>query len=194
MTGRGIETVLLLAAGFLLAASVTAPAQEKEGPPAAEAPEVIARVPLLAVGDAAPGFRLEDVAGPPFSYGGKGSGKPLLVAFFSIFCEPCRIQLTVLQRIREKYGDGGVEVAAVSLDGEVLKATVAGFTQQEGYSFRVLLDQVSGERLFRVADAYRVTEIPTLYLVDKAWRVAFAGAGRVTEESLEKAVSAVLRK
>jgi thiol-disulfide isomerase/thioredoxin len=194
MTGRGTGTVLFIAAWVLLAASGPAPAQEKEGPPPGESPGVIEKVSLLAVVVAAPGFRLADVAGPPFSYGEKGSRKPLLIAFFSIFCEPCRIQLPVLQRMQEKYGGGGLEVAAVSLDGEVLKTTVAGFTQQERYTFRVLLDQVRGERLFRVADAYRVTEIPALYLMDRAGRVAFAGTGRVTEESLEKAVSAVLRK
>ena len=194
MTRRGTGTVLFLAAVILLAARVTAPAQEKEGPPAGEAPGVTEKAPLLSAGGAAPGFRLADVAGPPFSYGEKGRRKPLLLAFFSIFCEPCRIQLTVLQGMQKKYGGSGLEVAAISLDGEALKTTVAGFAQQEGYTFRVLLDQVSGERLFRVADAYRVTEIPTLYLVDRAGRIAFAGTGRVTEVSLGKAVSAVLRK
>jgi len=38
-----------------------------------------------------------------------------------------------------------------------------------------------------------VTEIPTLYLVDRAGRVVFAGRGRVAEESLEKSVRAALR-
>jgi thioredoxin-like negative regulator of GroEL len=95
--------------------------------------------------------------------------------------------------MQEKYGGGGLDVVAVSLDGEVLKTTVAGFARQEGYTFRVLLDQVSGERLYRVADAYRVTEIPTLYLVNRAGKVVFAGTGRVPEESLEKAVRAALR-
>ncbi len=193
MTGRGTGTVLLLAAGILLAVCGTVLAQEKEGPPAGEAPGAIETVPPLAVGDVAPGFRLADVSGAPFPYGEKGRRKPLLIAFFSVFCEPCRARLPVLQGMQEKYGGGGLDVVAVSLDGEALNTTVAGFAQQEGYTFRVLLDEVSGDRLFRVADAYRVTEIPTLYLVDRAGRVAFAGRGRVAEESLEKSVRAALR-
>ncbi len=193
MTGRGIGTVLLLAAGVLLAALGPALAQEKEGPPAAGAPRDLEKAALLAVGDPAPGFRLADTAGSPFSYGGKGKRKPLLIAFFSVFCEPCRNRLPVLQKMEEKYGGSGLEVAAVSLDGEVLKPTVAGFARQEGYTFRVLLDEVGREPAFRVADAYRVTEIPTLYLVNRAGRVAFAGRGRVAEEPLEKAVRAALR-
>jgi len=193
MTGRGTGAVLLLAAGVLLAAWGSALGQEKEGPPPGEAPGVVEKVALLGVGDAAPGFRLADPTGAPYAYGGKGKRKPLLIAFFSVFCEPCRARLPVLQGMQEKYGGGGLDVVAVSLDGEVLKTTVAGFARQEGYTFRVLLDQVSGERLYRVADAYRVTEIPTLYLVNRAGKVVFAGTGRVPEESLEKAVRAALR-
>ena len=193
MTGRGTGTVLLLAAGVLLAGWGPALAQGKEGPPAGDAPGVTETAPLLAVGSAAPGFRLTDATGAPYSYGGKGRRKPLLIAFFSVFCEPCRARLPVLQRMQEKYGGRGLEVAAVSLDGEVLKTTVAGFAQQEGYTFRVLIDQVSGERLFSVADAYRVTKIPTIYLMNRAGKVAFAGPGRINEESLETAVRAALR-
>ncbi len=194
MTGRGAGTGFLLAAGILLAVGVPSLALEKEVPREGEAPGVAETVPLLAVGEAAQGFRLADVTGAPYSYGEKGGRKPLLLAFFSIFCEPCRTRLPLLQRIQEKYGGSGLEVAAVSLDGEVLATTVAGFAKQERYTFPVLLDQVSGDRLFRVADAYRVTEIPTLYVVDRAGRVAFAGTGRVADATVEKAVQAVLRK
>ncbi len=149
---------------------------------------------MLDTGAAAPDFRLTDVLGAKFSYGEEGRGRPLLLLFFSVFCDPCRAGLAVLKRFQEKYGAGGLEAAAISLDGETLKATVAGSAKQEGYTFRVLLDEADEKQGFRVADSYGVTEIPTLYLVDRRGRIAFAGTGRVAEETLEKAVQAALRK
>lgn len=191
--GRRIRTGLLLAAGILLLAGGVAPAQEKEVSPAGEPSVDFETMPLLTVGAAAPGFRLADVFGSHYSYGEGGRRKPLLLVFFSVFCEPCRAELSILQKVQEKYGRG-VDVAAVSLDGEVLRTTVAGFTRQEGYTFRVLLDEVTGRQVFRVADSYRVTEMPTLYLLDRRGRVAFAGTGRVAEDTLVKAVRAAVRK
>jgi peroxiredoxin len=191
--GRGIRTVLLFAAGVFLLASGLALAQEKEAPPPDGPSGAFEKVPLLAVGAAAPEFRLADVFGADRSYGSEGRGKPLLLAFFSVFCEPCNAELSILQKIRQKYG-GGLDVAAVSLDGEVLKSTVAGFAKQEGYTFRVLMDEVTERQTFRVAESYRVTEMPTLYLVDGSGRIAFAGTGLVAEDTLVKAVQAAIKK
>lgn len=191
--GRKVRTVLLFAAGGLLLVGGLALAQEKETPPAGKGTGVAQSVPLLAAGAIAPAFRLAEVSGASFFYGGGGSGKPLLLAFFSVFCDPCRDELAVLQRIRERYGER-VEVAAICLDGEILKNTVAGFAKQEGYAFRVLLDEVTDRQVFRVADAYRVTEMPTLYFVNGVGRITFAGTGRVAEDTIEKAVQAALAK
>lgn len=179
---------------FLVVLAGTAAAQERPavppGPPAASRE----RGGLLGTGVPAPAFRLPAAGGEEFSHGGEGNGHPLLLTFFSVFCEPCRAVLSVVQRIREKYGDRGLEVACVSLDGQPLAKTVAGFAKQEGYTFRVLLDEVDENQGFRVADAYRVAEIPTLYLVDGEGRIAFGRTGRVREEELDKALRAILRK
>jgi len=191
--GRKVRAVLLFAAGVLLLVGGPALAQEKETPPAGEETGVAGKVPLLAVGDAAPAFRLAEASGGAYFYGREQSGKPLLLAFFSVFCDPCRDELAILQRIQERSGGRG-EVVAICLDGEILKSTVAGVAKQEGYSFRILLDEVTGRQVFRVADGYRVTEMPTLYIVDRFGRIAFAGKGRVAEGTLDKAVQDALAK
>ncbi|MGZ8430041.1 MAG: TlpA family protein disulfide reductase [Candidatus Deferrimicrobiaceae bacterium] len=190
---RGIRKALPVAAGVLLLACGLTLAHGKEQAPDRPPESAPEKIPSLGTGAAAPGFRLTDVLGAKYSYGEEGGRKPLLLIFFSFFCDPCRANLPVLQKIQDKYG-GGVDVAAVSLDGEPLKAMVAGFAKQEGYTFRVLLDEGDEKRMFKVADAYRVTEIPTLFLVDRGGKVTFAGMGRVAEETLEKAVQAVLKK
>jgi thiol-disulfide isomerase/thioredoxin len=191
--GRKVCTVLLLAAGVLLLVGVPAVAQEKETPPAGEETVTAERVPLLAAGTAAPAFRLAEMSGESYSYGGEGSGKPLLLAFFSVFCDPCRDELAALRRIQERYG-GSMDVIAICLDGEILKSTVAGVAKQEGYAFRVLFDEVTDRQVFRVADLYRVTEMPTLYIVDGLGKIVFAGTGRVAEDTLDRAVQTALAR
>ncbi len=190
--GRRIRTVLLPAAGIFLLACGLALAQGREASPAGVPPDASEMAALLPVGAEAPAFRLGDAAGAQYAYGEDGSRKPLLILFFSVFCEPCRAVLPVLQKIQEKYWDGRLEVAAVSLDGTVLQGLVAGFAKQEKYAFRVLLDEESGGQPFRVADAYRVTEMPTVYVVNGRGKISFAGTGRMPEERLEKAVRAAL--
>lgn len=189
---RRIRTVLLPAAGVLLLVCGLALAQDKDASPQGESPVAPVKVSLLAVGTRAPAFGLGDVTGAHFSHGEGGSDKPILLLFFSVFCDPCRAGLSVLQKIQEKYWNSSLEVAAVSLDGAALKSTVDGFVKQERYAFRVLLDEESGRQLFRVADSYHVTEMPTVYVVDGRGRVAFAGKGRIPKETLEEAVQAVL--
>ena len=190
---RGIRKALPVAAGVLLLACGLTLAHGKEQAPDRAPESAPGKVRLRATGAASPCFRLTDVLGTIFSFSEEGGKKPLLLVFFSVFCDPCPADLSVLQKIQEKYG-GDVDAAAVSLDGEPLKAIVAGFAKQEGYTFRVLLDEGDEKRMFKVADAYRVTEIPTLFLVDRGGKVAFAGMGRVAEETLEKAVQAVIKK
>jgi thiol-disulfide isomerase/thioredoxin len=190
---RGIRKAFPVAAGVLLLACGLTLVRGKEQAPE-RAPEIAPeKVPSLGLGAAAPGFRLTDVLGTKFSFGGEEGKKPLLLLFFSVFCDPCRGDLLVLQKIQEKYG-ADIVVAAVSLDGVPLKATVAGFAKQEGYTFRVLLDEGDAKQMFPVADAYRVTEMPTLFLVDGGGKVTFTGMGRFAEETIEKAVRTVLKK
>lgn len=191
---RRIRTVLLTSTGVFLLVCGMVMAQGREEPPEGALPDAPEKVELLSVGAAAPPFRLKDTAGTRYSYGKGGSGKPLLLLFFSVFCEPCRAVLPVLQKIQEKYLNRRLDVVAISLDGTVLQGVIAGFAKQEKYTFRVLLDEESGQQLFRVAEAYRVTEMPTVYVVDGRGRISFAGTGRVPEETIEKAVRAALSK
>lgn len=199
---RWVRKAVPVAAGVLFLACGLAPhllagaaaAQERPAPPPGPPAGSGETGGLLGTGTLAPAFRLPAAAGEDFSYGAKGSRNPLLLIFFSVFCDPCRAVLPVVQRIRERYGGRGLEVACVSLDGQPLANTVAGSVKQEGYTFRVLLDEVDENQRFRVADSYRVTEIPTLYLVDGEGRIAFGRAGRVREEELDKLLQAVLRK
>src|SRR4030066_1957344 len=149
---RGIRKAIPVAAGVLFLACGLTLAHGKEQAPDRAPESAPEKTPSLGPGAGAPAFRLPDVLGTIFSFSEEGGKKPLLLVFFSVFCDPCRADLIVLQKIQEKYGGDG-DAAAVSRDGEPLKAIVAGFAKQEGYTFRALLDEGDEKRMFKGAAA-----------------------------------------
>ncbi len=148
---------------------------------------------MLEPGAAAPGFTVKDLSGEVFDLEVEKMNSPHLLVFFSIFCEPCRRELAVVQRLHDKYRDAGWRVVAVALDGEPLKHGVDGFARQEGYGFRVLMDELDARETFRVADAYGVSEIPSVFVIEKGGGIFFGRRGFTREEELEKAMQS-LRK
>jgi len=169
-------------------------AQEKPMTPLSGGVPVIDGIKPLETGASAPDFTIRDTEGVPVHFAMEMTKKPTLLVFWSIFCEPCRFEMPVIQKMHDKHRDAGLSVLAVALDGEPLKNTILGFVRQEGYTFRVLIDELDEKGMFKVADPYGVGGTPTIYLVDRAGKVAFAKGGRVREEELEKAIQSVLKK
>jgi peroxiredoxin len=148
---------------------------------------------MLEPGAMAPGFLVRDTAGETFQFEVENAKYPYLLVFWSMFCEPCRLQLAVVQNLYEKHRDAGLRVAAVGLDGEPLKTVVAGFARQEGYTFRIVLDELDTRESYKVADPYGVSGMPSTFLVERGGRIAFSRVGLVKGEELEKALQSVLK-
>jgi hypothetical protein len=85
-------------------------------------------------------------------------------------------------------------VVAVAVDGEPLRNTIRGFARQEGYIFRILVDELDSTESWKVADAYGVAVTPTLLLLEKGGKVSLRKGGKIREDELEKAVSSLLKK
>ncbi|MCX6376305.1 MAG: TlpA disulfide reductase family protein, partial [Armatimonadetes bacterium] len=100
---------------------------------------------------------------------------------------PCRSAMPVLQELEKKYASKGLKV--ISINQEEPPATVRAFVKEIGYEPLVLLDPkgVTGEE-------YSVSSIPTLVLVDKSGKVAYAAEGLqpmstfITEQEVCKAL------
>jgi cytochrome c biogenesis protein CcmG/thiol:disulfide interchange protein DsbE len=148
---------------------------------------------LLQVGSRAPFFKAKDLNGNSFTFQPTGKGGVLLV-FWSIFCEPSRYEMPIVEKLHRNYGRMGLEVVAVSIDGHPLKNAIAGFVKQEGYSFRVLVDEIGEDEIFKVAAPFGVAGTPTLYIVDKSGIITFSHEGTVKEKELDNAVAKVLKK
>jgi thiol-disulfide isomerase/thioredoxin len=184
LLGAGIAATLLFAAGAF--------AEEKSMTPLSGGVPMIEGIKMIEVGSVAPDFSVKDAAGAVYDFREEKGKKPTLLVFWSIFCEPCRFEMPVVQKLHEKYTDR-LSVVSVALDGEPLKNSIVGFVKQEGYTFRVLVDELDEKEQFKVADPYGVAGTPTLFIVDRAGKVALAKVGRIKEEELEKTIQSVLK-
>ncbi len=186
--------LVVVCAAMLLVPPGPAGAQEKSMTPLSGGIPMIEGIKMLEVGAVAPDFSIKDTDGAPFSLAAEKGKRGVLIVFWSIFCEPCRVEMSIIQKMHDKYKDSGLVVVSVALDGEPLKNAIVGFVKQEGYTFRVLIDELDAQEMFKVADPYGVAGTPTMYLLDKAGKVMLAKAGQVKEEDLEKAVRSLTKK
>ena len=178
----------------LLTASVGAVAAEAEKPPPSPRVQGGEGARFAEPGMIAPDFSVLDVEKHPFRLSEEVSRKPVLLLFWSVFCDPCRAELTNLQKAQDRYAGRDLTVVAVAVDGEPLRDIIGGVARQEGYTFTVLIDELDAMGVWKVADAYGVAVTPTLLLLGKGGTVVLRKGGKVREDELEKAVSSLLKK
>lgn len=178
----------------LLAFPVVAVAAEVEKPPPSPVVQGGGGTRLAEPGMVAPDFTLLDVEGHPFRLSEEVSRKPVLLLFWSVFCDPCRAEMANLQKAQARYAGRDLTVVAVAVDGEPLRNIIGGFVRQEGYTFTVLVDELDAMGTWKVADAYGVAVTPTLLLLEKGGTVSLRKGGKIREDELEKAVSSLPKK
>jgi peroxiredoxin len=178
----------------LLAFSVGAVAAEVEKSPLSPVAQWEEGTRLAEPGMIAPDFTVLDVEGHPFRLSEEVSRKPVLLLFWSVFCDPCRAEMATLQKTQDRYEGRDLTVVAVAVDGEPLRNIIGGFARQEGYTFQVLVDELDTMGMWKVADAYGVAVTPTLLLLGKGGTVLLRKGGKIRGDELEKAVSSLLKK
>jgi thiol-disulfide isomerase/thioredoxin len=155
---------------------------------------VIKGVKSLENGKPAPVFSVKDTEGKTFDFAAEQAKRAHVLVFWSIFCEPCREEMPVIEKLANEYRAGGkVEILTVNMDGEPFLDGIKGFLRQYKYSFRVLLDQLDAKgETFAIADPYQVAGTPVLYLVNAEGKVAGSHLGRVGEADLRAMITAML--
>jgi thiol-disulfide isomerase/thioredoxin len=194
MEARRLVFAAILSLLSLPSLSVGAVAAERETPPPPLAVHGGEGARFAEQGMIAPDFTVLDVEGHPFRLSEEVSRKPVLLLFWSVFCDPCRAEMATLQKAQDKYAGRDLAVVAVAVDGAPLRNTIGGFARQEGYTFKVLVDELDSMERWKVADAYGVAATPTLLLLEKGGKVLLRKGGKIREDELEKAVSSLLKK
>jgi peroxiredoxin len=128
-------------------------------------------------GQTAPGFSLQGLDGKNYSLEESLRGGPVLAAFFKISCPVCQFTFPFLQRLHERYGSDDVTILGISQDDA--KAT-ASFAKQYGITFPMALDEK--EKTYPASNAYGLTSVPTIFLIDPEGAVRVSSMGFVKKD------------
>ncbi|MBL8242181.1 MAG: TlpA family protein disulfide reductase [Bryobacterales bacterium] len=122
---------------------------------------------MIGVGARAPAFSLSGVSAA-------GLTAPVLLAFFKITCPTCQLTFPYLQRLADR---GGPRVIGISQDDA---AGTEEFRQAFGVRFETLLDPAADG--YAVSNAYGLTHVPALVLVEADGSVSWKSEGFAKSE------------
>jgi peroxiredoxin len=141
----------------------------------------------------APSFQLNDTTGVPVKLSAF-RGRPVVLNLWATECGGCKAELPTFVDLRRRYTEKELAVIGVSMDVmyEDLKTTAEGwarvrpFVQSRGLQYTILMDDGSVEK------DYRVTAMPSTFVIDKRGRVAATYVGVVDSTDLLEKVLAVV--
>ena len=139
---------------------------------------------MLEPGRIAPEFSLRDIAGERRSLRDNLKRGPVLVVFFKISCPTCQLTLPFLERLTQK-----VAVIGISQDEADATKELLDYLK---ITFPVLID--SKKDHYAVSAAYHLTNVPSLFLIEKDGKISWSlhGFHRADLEELAGRLGAVL--
>ena len=101
------------------------------------------------------------------------NSKPLIIAFFAIWCKPCNRELTSIDEVYDDWQqETGVRLVAVSIDQAQNVNKVKPMVDQNGWRYEVLLDP-NGE--FR--RSLGIQSVPYTVLLDGQGKIVYKHNG-----------------
>ena len=105
-------------------------------------------------------------------------GSVIVVDLWATWCPPCRVEIPVLIDLYEEYEDQGLVILGVGLDRGGA-ADLAPFAESNGITYPIL---VGGRE---VSEAYKVTGIPTTFIIGRDGRIVAKHVGFAMEMAPE---------
>lgn len=124
----------------------------------------------IVAGNVAPNFSLKSLDNREFSLHSLLQHGPVLAAFFKISCPVCQYTFPFIERLYQRYGSGDVTFLGISQDDA--RAT-RKFASEYGVTFPMLPDDDG----YPVSNAYGLTNVPTVFLIDTDGTVKVSSMG-----------------
>ena len=126
-------------------------------------------------GTIAPGFSLKGLDGKNYSLHSLMEKGPVVAAFFKISCPVCQFTFPFLERLYKRHGGDGVTFLGISQDDA---RDTKAFAKDYGVTFPMALD----EKDYPVSNAYGLTSVPTIFLIDTDGSVKVSCMGFVKKD------------
>lgn len=142
---------------------------------------------LLAKGSKAPAWELKTPDGKTVSLQ-EQEGKVVVLAFWATYSGPSKLAMPGIQKLSDEFKGQPVQVFGVNCwerGGDPVE-----YMKKKGYTFNLL---VEGDK---VADQYRLNNLPAFYVIGGDGKVVYASVGFVKDKDKEiaKAVDETLKK
>jgi thiol-disulfide isomerase/thioredoxin len=126
-----------------------------------------------------PDVTLPDLEGRPRQLS-EWAGRPLIVNFWATWCEPCRREIPLLEKLRQSHAASRLEVLGIALD---FRDDVAAYAKAAGIRYPILVAEQDGmtAQLFGVGMA-----LPTSVFVDAEGRIVASHVGELREKDAER--------
>ncbi len=140
--------------------------------------------PVSSVPGQLPHFVMQDTEGAVID-SKKWDGKVLIVNYWATWCPPCREEMPVLIEFQNQYAPQGVQVLGVAVDD---LEQVKDFMDTHGINFPVVVGEDDAIELGKKM-GNRIAALPYTAIFDRNGKTLYAQPGKVTEKSLEQAVT-----
>lgn len=137
------------------------------------------------VGMMAPDFTLTSISGKKFSLSDH-QGKVVVIDFMATWCGPCKTEMKHLKKVSSEYGEE-VKLLSIDVDPSETEDTIEKFKQSFGAEWTF----ASGPK---VGTTYRVSGIPTLYVIGENGRISYKNVGITPYSDLSPVLDNLLRK
>ena len=121
-------------------------------------------------GKTAPSFSLNALDGKQYSLDSLLARGPVVLAFFKISCPVCQFTFPFLQRLAERFAGTNVPVIGISQDDA---RNTKEFNREYGVTFPTLIDEAG----YPASNAYGLTNVPTIFLIDSDGTVKVSCVG-----------------
>jgi thiol-disulfide isomerase/thioredoxin len=128
--------------------------------------------PLLAVGASAPPIVLKNADGVSVDVLHAAAQRPVAVEFFETTCPTCQQQAPSLCALQAMLPQTVIVAVNAARESSSVLKTYAQRYQGAGCNITVLADPNG-----TVNQSYEITVVPTVYVIDKNGKIAYAGVG-----------------
>ena len=116
------------------------------------------------VGDVPPTFVLPNLDGEDVSLS-DFEGKVVVLDLWATWCPPCRVEIPFLIELYDEFEEQGLEIVGVGLD-QGGATDLAPFVDDNGIDYTILVGNRS------IGEAYKVSGIPTTFIIGRDGRIA----------------------